>query len=518
MTSRLRAACGAALFLALAWPAQAQQVAQDATPAVTPTRLEAALPQLDAMAARAVAEGQVPGLALVVVHRDKVVFLKGYGRREAGKPGVVDADTVFQLASFSKPISATVVAALVGEKVLDWDSTVASLDPSFQLMGAYPSQQVSVRDLFAHRSGLPGEAGNELEALGFEREAILHRLRLVPPSSSFRAGYSYSNFGLTAGAVAAAAPTGKSWEEVAQEKLYAPLGMASTSSRHADFITHENRAALHIGGPGHWAATLARQPDAQAPAGGVSSTVRDLAQWMRLELANGMFDGRRLIPEAALEATHQPLMTRGANPVTGAPSFYGLGWVVEFGRHGVSWGHAGAFSVGARTLVTLYPEAELGIVVLTNAFPTGVPEGLAAQFFDLAFDGTPEKDWMGPWNAAYAGMFAPAMEAARARFAPRADALPAAPLAAYEGRYANDYVGVAEVASVGAGLELRLGPEGKARFPLTHFNRDIFLYYPTPETPDVPSAASFTLGAEGVAGALTLEDFGPSGLGRLERE
>ncbi|WP_425532008.1 serine hydrolase [Ancylobacter koreensis] len=484
---------------------------------VARAKVEAALPALDAQAAKAVADGLVPGLAIAVVQGDALLFAKGYGLREAGKPGAVDADTVFQLASFSKPITATVVAALVGDKVLDWDTPVAALDPTFQLKDAYPTQQVSVRDLLSHRSGLPGDAGNELEALGFDRATILHRLRFVPPSSSFRAGYSYSNFGFTAGAVAAAAPTGKPWEEVAREKLFAPLGMASTSARHADFIAYENRAELHIGGAGRWAAKVTRQPDAQAPAGGVSSTARDLAQWLRLELAGGLFEGRRLIPQAALAATHQPLMTRGNNPVTGAASFYGLGWVVEYGRHGVSWGHAGAFSVGARTLVTIYPDADIGIVVLANAFPTGVPEGLADDFFDRVF-GTPGRDWMGPWNAAYEGMFAPALAAARARFAPPAQALPGAPSAAYEGRYANAYVGGAQVLAAGGGLELRLGPDGQARFPLTHFSRDVFLYYPTPELPEMPSAVTFTLGADGRAASLTLEDFDGFGLGVLARE
>ncbi len=79
----------------------------------------------------------------------------------------------------------------------------------------YPAAQVTVRDFLTHRSGLPGGAGNDLEAIGYGQGAILHRLRLVPPSSSFRAGYSYSNFGFTEGALAAARPTGKAWEAVA---------------------------------------------------------------------------------------------------------------------------------------------------------------------------------------------------------------------------------------------------------------------------------------------------------------
>jgi CubicO group peptidase (beta-lactamase class C family) len=159
-------------------------------------QVAAALPALDALAQQQVETGAVPGLAIAIVHDDEVVYLKGFGRREAGKPELVDGDTVFQIASLTKPISATVVAALVSDGKLAWDSRIADLDPAFQLYDAYPTAQLTLRDLFSHRSGLPGGAGDELEYIGFGRDEILRRLRLVPPSSSFRAGYSYSNFGL----------------------------------------------------------------------------------------------------------------------------------------------------------------------------------------------------------------------------------------------------------------------------------------------------------------------------------
>ena len=118
----------------------------------------------------------------------------------------------------------------------------------FRLYDPYPTAEVTVRDMFAHRSGLPGGAGNDLEAIGFDRTEILHRLRLVPPASSFRSAYSYSNFGITAGGVAAAAGAGFVWEEAADEKLYEPLGMTSTSSRYDDFLDpHEPRVAPRHG-------------------------------------------------------------------------------------------------------------------------------------------------------------------------------------------------------------------------------------------------------------------------------
>lgn len=334
-------------------------------------QVETALPAMEEMAARLVAEGAVPGLAVAIVHDDAVLYLGGFGQREIGKPEVIDADTVFQIASMSKPISSIVVAALVSEGLISWDSHISALRPRFQLHEAYPTAQVTLRDLFSHRSGLPGTSGDDLEDIGFDRETITTRLRLIPPASSFRAGYAYSNAGLTQGALAAAATTGMTWEEVAESRLYAPLGMTATSSRHANFLRRSNRAALHVREDGAWAARLTRAPDAQSPAGGVSSSVRDLAQWMRLELARGTHDGTPLIAPAAIEETRKPLISRGRNPVSGATSFYGLGWNIEFGSHGLSWGHAGAFSVGARTLVTLYPDAGIGMSVLSNAFPTG---------------------------------------------------------------------------------------------------------------------------------------------------
>ena len=106
-------------------------------------KVEAALPQIEAMAAKLVADGAVPGVAIAVVHGDEVVYLGGFGLREVGKPETVDADTVFQLASMSKPISATVVAKLVSDGVVDWDSRIAELNPGFRLHDPYPTAEVT---------------------------------------------------------------------------------------------------------------------------------------------------------------------------------------------------------------------------------------------------------------------------------------------------------------------------------------------------------------------------------------
>ena len=481
-------------------------------------RVIEALPKLDEMAQGGIRAGEVPGVAIAVVLQDEVVYLKGFGVREAGNHAAIDPDTVFQLASCSKPISGTVVAALVSDGAVSWDTRITDADPGFRLHDAYPSAEVTVRDLFAHRSGLPGDAGNDLEELGFSRNEILHRIRNLEPSSSFRAGYAYSNFGLTEGAVAAASAAGLSWEDAADSKLFKPLGMASTSARYADFLRQSDRAALHIRRDGRWQALLTRNPDAQSPAGGISSSVRDLTRWMRLELGNGWFERRELIKAAALEPTHTPVIMRGQDPITHRDGFYGLGWVIDYTPHGTVWGHAGAFSNGARTLVQLIPSRQIGIVVLTNAFPTGFPEGIAASFFDIVFDGAPSRDWTAAWNRLYASLFGPANEAAIAKYgAPPANASPALPLDTYAGTYANDYLGQVRIVADGADLMLQLGPGGKITHRLTHFDRDTFTMHASLETPEVPSLLVFRIGGSGKATTLTIDELNGMRQGTLQR-
>ena len=169
--------------------------------------------------------------------------------------------------------------------------------------------------------------------------------------------------------------------------------------------------------------------------------------------------------------------------------------------------------------MTLYPDAGLGIVVLANAFPTGVPEGISESFFDLVFDGRISRDWVAGWDAVFAGLFGPVTEAMKAAYAtPPQPPTPARPPESYGGSYGNAYVGEATVSDDGGTLTVRVGPAGVTAWPLTHFDRDIFLYYPDAEMPDTPSAAQFTVGPDGRATALTLGSLDSNGLGTLRRQ
>ncbi|MBL8126229.1 MAG: serine hydrolase [Chloroflexia bacterium] len=495
--------------------------AQEATPAagdmIHGAALEAALEKLDALAQAKMAEGAAPGLAIAVVQNDAVVFSKGYGVRDVDSGEPVDADTAFQIASLSKPISSTVVAAIVGAGDASWDSIAADRLPGFVLMDDYVTRNASVRDCFAHRTGVPGLVGADLETLGFTRDEIMHRLRYVPVTGKFRQTYSYSNIMMTAGALAAAAPLGQSWDDIAAERLFGPLGMTNTTTRYQEFLDTPNRAALHVRIDGAWASETAFNPDAEVAGGGVTSSANDLAQWMRLQLAGGMYDGTQVIEAAALNETHIPQIMRGFSPITGRPSFYALGWGSDVNPDGrIVWRHNGAFSTGARTDCLLIPEANLGIVTLTNAFPTGTPDALNESFYDFVFHGEPQQDWFAIYNAGFQAIY-DAFAGDPDRFVtPPHPASPALDPAADTGTYHNDYLGDVVVEDASEGLKVVIGAN-QATWPLTHWDRDAFTYVASAEPPAPLAIARFTIGDDGTATALFLESMDGVGQGTVLR-
>lgn len=481
-------------------------------------RIKEAVADLEKMTAREMASTGIPGIAIAVVYQGEVVFAKGFGVREVGKEALVDADTVFPLASLSKPIGSTVVAAAVGEGPITWDSRISQLDPGFAMSEPWVTSEITVRDFYAHRSGLPSHAGDLLEDIGFSREEILHRLRFQQPATSFRSGYAYTNFGMTEGAVAVARAMGKSWEDLSEDLLYRPLGMGSTSSRQADFLARKNRASGHVFENGKWAHKLQRNPDAQSPAGGVTSSVNDLTKWMRLQLAGGKSGGKQLIDQAALEETHHPHMLTGFRPDNGLPTFYGLGWNVSYDAEGrLRLSHSGAFEMGAATAVFLVPSEQLGIVVLTNAYPMGVAEALGATFLDRALYGKSTHDWASIFKGAFDRMRAEENAAIADYSHPPASPAAAAPNSAYTGTYTNDFFGDVVVAERDGGLTIGLGPKPLIA-PLTHWDRDIFTYPSASETLTGPSGAFFTVGPAGTATAVVVENLNRFGNGTFVRK
>lgn len=475
-------------------------------------RIDDAVEELDRLAEDLFASSGVPGMAVAVVHGGKVVYSKGFGVRNVVTKERVDPDTVFQLASLSKPVGATVVARRIAAGGVEWDTPVHRLLPSFTLADPYVTEHVTIGDLYAHRSGLPDHAGDLLEDLGYDRDQILDRLRLLP-LGPFRNSYEYTNFGLTAAAVAVAAAAGTEWETLSQQTIYGPLGMKSTSSRYADFASRANRAEGHVLVDGKYEpANPQRQPDAQSPAGGVSSSVADMAAWMTMVLADGSAGGSILVPpEDLLPAVSPQAVSAPPKTPDARAGFYGFGFNVGDSASGrVVLGHSGAFGLGAATAFTLIPSADVGIITLTNAAPIGVPETLNAEFADLVQFGKAQQDWRTLYREAFQPLGAPA--GALAGKQPPAKPAPARPPASYAGTYDNAYYGPATISATDQSLTLTLGPNNMT-FPLKHWDGDIFVFTPPGENANRGSISQATFDGD----RLTLEYYDTEHLGVFTR-
>ncbi|WP_076998683.1 serine hydrolase [Variovorax sp. KK3] len=457
-------------------------------------KIQNALAQLDGLVATLMKDTGVPGMAVAVVRGDRAVHAKGYGTRVAGTNAPVDADTVFQLASVSKSIGATVVARQVGMGIVGWDTAVRQLLPWFELSDPAVNPRLTIGDLYAHRSGLPDHAGDRLEDMGFDQRQVLERLRHLP-LDAFRGSYHYTNFGLTAAGVAVASASGTDWATLSEQAIYAPLGMSRTSSRFTDFEARSNRVVGHVKSGSAYVPGPVRMPDAQAPAASVSSSVNDVARWLSMMLGQGMFQGRRIVDAAALQPAVSPQAQ--TSPASGErpAGHYGYGFNVGTSTAGLpSFSHSGAFLLGAGTAFMVVPATGIGIVALTNATPVGVPEILGQQFFDLVQFGAVQRDWTQIFGPPFAAMSAP--EGSLVGAARPAQPAPPRDLSAYVGSYRNAYHGplqvVRQASDPSSALALLLGP-APLRLPLTHWDGDTFTFALSNENaaPGTVSKASF---------------------------
>jgi CubicO group peptidase (beta-lactamase class C family) len=478
-------------------------------------RIDDAVTRVDGLVADLMRNTGIPGMAVAIVHGGKTLYAKGFGVKDSSKGGAaenkVDADTVFQLASISKSVGATVVAHEVTDNVITWDTPVASKLPWFTLSDPYVTSHVTVADLYSHRSGLPDHAGDHLEDLDYDRQQTLERLRYLP-LAPFRNSYTYTNFGVTAAGEAVAAAAGKPWEDLSAEVLYRPLGMASTSSRFADFMARPNRTVDHVKVGDKWEPRFQRDPDPQSPAAGVSSSANDMARWLTMLLANGTYNGQRITsPEALLPAiTPQVISTPPANPKARA-GFYGHGFTVSVNSSGrTMYGHSGAFTLGAATNFVVLPSEDLAIIALTNAAPYGAPEALTAQFMDLVQYGQVREDWPALYKKAIGWTNHP--DGSLVGKQPPANPAPARPLADYAGVYASDYWGPAIVTERDNALQLSLGPKGQT-FALAHWDGDTFTFPLTNENAPTGTVSKATFDGN----TLNLEYYDSNKLGTFTR-
>jgi CubicO group peptidase (beta-lactamase class C family) len=230
------------------------------------------------------AEYGVPGAVVGIVQNDTVVYLKGFGVREIGKPAKVDPDTRFQIASVSKYVTAGAIGTLVDEGKLDWDTPVVTYLPGFTLKDTYAGEHATLRDLLAHRTGFRHFDGDLLGRLGYSNSDMLERMRYLEPGTSFREKYVYSNAGFFIAGEAAAKVDNRSWEDLTDARIIQPLGMTRSGAHPETLYLDDNHVAGHAG-TGTDVHTIPLEVAGFPAAGQVVSTGRDMTQWLRMPRA-----------------------------------------------------------------------------------------------------------------------------------------------------------------------------------------------------------------------------------------
>lgn len=431
---------------------------------------------IDAVVQRARDFWKVPGTAIAIVRDDHVIYLKGSGVKEVGKPEPVTPDTLFPLASCTKAFTTTAMAMLADEGKLDWDDHVRKHLDYFHLAEPLADDDVRLRDLVCHRTGL---APNDLlwYRSPWTPEEVVHRIGHVKLKHPFRTAFQYQTTMFTAAGLAAARAAGSPWDRLVQQRIFDPLGMKSANYTTSAALASSDHASPHRRNPQGKIEVIPWYPmTVPDPAGSINASVRDLAQWMRFQLGDGTFEGKRLVTAKNLGETHMAQtviriegLAKAMNPETVHMS-YGMAWVIQDYRGHAMLSHAGVID-GFRAHITLLPAARIGVVILNNLDRTTMNLAASNALVDLLLK-VPGRDW----NAYFQQKDAEERAAADERFQERQkgrrpDIHPSHRITAYVGDYEDAAYGTATISIENDRL---LWKWYSFTAPLTPFNGDTF--------------------------------------------
>jgi CubicO group peptidase (beta-lactamase class C family) len=466
---------------------------------------------LDEYVTRAMREWRIAGLAVAVVKNDSVVYARGFGTREVGKPEPVDTNTIFAIGSNTKLFTAVASGMLVDDGQLAWDEPATRYLPGFQLYDPWVTREVTLRDLLSHRTGLGDQAGNMI-AFGSanDRREVLRRTRFMKPSSSFRSRFAYQNLMVLAAGEVAASAAGVSWDELVTTRILRPLGMRSTSTSVSELSRAGNVATPHTATSTSIRPMPWRNIDNIGPAGSINSSVADMARWLRFLLRDGRVNGRPLIRPGTLREIEAPQTIIGCGDDTLRKSThfcaYGLGVLMSDYQGVKVLSHTGGID-GMLSDLMFVPERGLGIVVLTNTDGHNLLfTALARQILDMELGVSP-RDWSATLLSEQRKMESAiaSMEATAEQRRPK-NASATLPLARLVGRYTSETYGDMRISADGDQLTLRFGPVLTGR--LDHWARDTYrlTWFDAGSAFEAPTFVSFVADPFGVVTSLRVRD------------
>lgn len=433
---------------------------------------------LDAFINSSTKEWKVPGAAVAIVQDQSVVYMKGFGVREIGKNQPVTPDTLFDIGSCTKAFTSAAIAMLVDEGKMQWDEKVNIYIPFFHLRDPLADENVTIRDLLTHRTGVPPTDLLWYVFPGALREQLIRRLAFANPNAGFRAKFQYQNMMYVAAGYAVGQVAHGTWDDFIQTRIFQPLGMTESDTSATDAQKSPDYATPHEQNPDGSVKPIPwHNIDNAGPAGSINSSARDMANWMTLQLNDGMYDGKRLISEKNMREMHTPQMViqpGGEIPTVFFPDStqlsYGLGWFVQEYRGHQLILHAGDID-GFSTMVVLIPEIHTAYFVVIN-LSSSYRQVLSYQIADRLL-GLPDPGWSAHFKKLEADLRAEEKSREEAWESKRTPGThPSRDLSAYAGTYQNPQYGDAQIALQNGKLALHFH---SIHTDLDHFQYDTFV-------------------------------------------
>lgn len=352
--------------------------------------------KIDAYLNQMAIDWEVPSMSVGVVKDGKIVFSKSYGVLEVGKNEKPDSNTLYAIASNSKAFTAALIGMLVQEGKLSWDDKVKAYLPYFEVYDPWVTKEITIRDLLSHRVGLGTFSGDVIwYKSNLSAEEIVKGAKYLPKAFDFRDGYGYSNVMYIAAGEVIRKVTGKPWHEVVKERILNPLGMNRTVTSPDKLSSVGNFATPHgrkdgVNFPIAW-----ENWEEIGALGGLISSVNDVSKWMIFTLDKGIHGKDTLLTSK----TYNLLLTPHTNFTVDHTkkndfnrhfSAYGLGWSLSDYHGNLRIGHTGGYD-GMITAITMIPDQNLGVVVLTNGLKS--PISAASNYLVDMYTGVKPKDW-----------------------------------------------------------------------------------------------------------------------------
>ena len=478
--------------------------------------------KIDRLTERVLKEFNVPGIAVAVVKDGEVIHMKGYGVRSVATGGKTDEKTLFAIASNTKAFTVAALGVLIDEGKVTWDTRVIDIIPEFRLYNPYVTEDFSIRDLLTHRSGLGLGAGDLMmwpDSAMFTAEDIIRNLRHLKQASPFRTRYDYDNLLYVVAGEVVERISGMSWEEFVETRIMKPLGMSGSAASFKGLRDRSNIIDAHVPVDGRLQVAPKQENRLHNSSGGIYSNVNDMTRWVICQLNRGRY-GPNLEKQIFSEAVHndmwtpqtiKPLSANG--PYNSHFSVYGLGWNLTDINGYLQVYHTGTHT-GIVTRVTMLPELNLGIIVLTNQQANEAHEAITYSIIDgyLGIRGVDRVE------ALKESLLRAREEAARITeevWAKVEDQRSMAGTGAdadnsiFTGRYTDPWFGDIIISEVNGRLRFNAVRSPRLRGDMFHYTGNTFIVRWDDRTFDADAFAIFSLDREGRPSEIRMEAISP---------